>query len=137
MTALIERKHNRLSLVLAAAALGMLLPAAQASAQVASPVLASARTSGQVGEQTDGYLGFPSVPSAEVRRAADELNIKRRAFYAERAAAQHSTVEDYAFTMGCQLIAKTKPGEKYQAPDGSWRTRGAEAPLRNNLCPAA
>jgi len=43
----------------------------------------------------------------------------------------------YGFTMGCQLIAKVKPGERYQAPDGSWRTRGAEAPLRDNRCPAA
>lgn len=136
MTGLIERKHNWRSLVLAGAMLALALPAAQASAQAASPVLAAARASGEVGEKTDGYVGFPSAPSAEVRRAADELNIKRRAYYAERAAAQHSTVEDYGFTMGCQLIAKTKPGEKYQAPDGSWRTRGAEAPLRHNACPA-
>jgi uncharacterized protein YdbL (DUF1318 family) len=136
MTGLIERKHNWRSLVLAGAMLGFVLPAAQASAQAASPVLATARASGDVGEKTDGYLGFPGTPSAEVRRAADELNIKRRAYYAERAAAQSTTVEAYALTMGCQLIAKTKPGEKYQAPDGSWRTRGAEAPLRSNLCPA-
>ncbi|MBA4161274.1 MAG: DUF1318 domain-containing protein [Novosphingobium sp.] len=136
MTGLIERKHNWRSLVLAGAMLSLVLPAAQASAQVASPVLAAARASGEVGEKTDGYLGFPGTPSAEVRRAADELNIKRRAYYAERAAAQNTTVEAYALTMGCQLIAKTKPGEKYQAPDGSWRTRSAEPPLRSNLCPA-
>lgn len=137
MTGLIERKHNWRSLVLAGAMLAFVLPIAQASAQAANPVLTAARASGEVGEKTDGYVGFPSSPSAEVRRAVDELNIKRRAYYAERAAAQHSTVEEYGITMGCQLIAKTKPGEKYQAPDGSWRTRGAEPPLRSNLCPAA
>ena len=136
MTGLYDRKHNWRSLVLAGAVLALALPAAQASAQAASPVLAAARASGEVGERTDGYLGFPGAVSADVRRAADELNIKRRAYYAERAAAQHSTVEDYGLTMGFQLIAKTKPGEKYQAPDGSWRTRGAEPPLRSNLCPA-
>jgi uncharacterized protein YdbL (DUF1318 family) len=136
MTGLNQRKHNWRSLVLAGALLGLAMPAAQASAQVTNPVLAAARSAGEVGEKTDGYLGFPSAPNADVRRAADEVNIKRRAIYAERAAAQHSTVEDYAFTIACQLIAKTKPGEKYQAPDGSWRTRGAEAPLRDNRCPA-
>jgi uncharacterized protein YdbL (DUF1318 family) len=135
MTGLIERKHNWRSLVLAGVLLGLAVPVTQASAQAASPVLAAARASGEVGEKTDGYLGYPSAPSAEVRRAVDELNIKRRAYYAERAAAQRSTVEEYAVTMGCQLIAKVKPGEKYQAPDGSWRTRGTEAPLRSNLCP--
>lgn len=136
MTGLNLRKHNARSLVLAGVLMALTLPAAQASAQVANPVLAAARASGEVGEKTDGYLGFPTAPSAEVRRAADEVNIKRRAIYAERAAAQHSTVEEYAFTISCQLIAKTKVGEKYQAPDGSWRTRSAEPPLRNNLCPA-
>lgn len=136
MTGLYLRKHNARSLVLAGVLMGLALPSAQASAQVANPVLAAARASGEVGEKTDGYLGFPTAPSAEVRRAADEVNIKRRAIYAERAAAQHSTVEEYAFTISCQLIAKTKVGEKYQAPDGSWRTRSAEPPLRNNLCPA-
>lgn len=136
MTGLIERKHNWRSLVLAGVLLGLAVPVTQASAQAANPVLAAARASGEVGEKTDGYLGYPSAPSADVRRAGDELNIKRRAYYAERAVAQRSTVEEYAVTMGCQLIAKVKPGEKYQAPDGSWRTRGTEAPLRSNLCPA-
>lgn len=136
MTGLNQRKHNWRSLALAGVLMGLAVPATQASAQAASPVLAAARASGEVGEKTDGYLGFPSTPSAEVRRAVDELNIKRRAYYAERAAAQHSTVEEYGITMGCQLIAKVKPGEKYQAPDGSWRTRSAEPPLRSNLCPA-
>ena len=136
MTRLIERKHNWRSLAFAGVLLALAVPATQASAQAVSPVLAAARASGEVGEKTDGYLGFPGPASTEVRRAADELNIKRRAYYAERAAAQHSTVEEYGVTMGCQLIAKTKPGEKYQAPDGSWRTRGVEPPLRSNLCPA-
>jgi hypothetical protein len=44
-------------------------------------------------------------------------------------------VEEYAFTSGCLLIAQTRPGEKYQAPDGSWQTRGAGAPLRDSRCP--
>ena len=138
MSARNERSfHNRLKLGLGGAALALLIAVAPASAQTANPAYAAARAAGQVGEQTDGYLGFPTPPSADVRRVADEVNIKRRAIYAERAAANHSTVEDYAFTTGCQLIAKTKPGEKYQAPDGSWKTRGAEPPLRDNRCPAA
>ncbi len=120
-----------------AGALSALAIAAPAAAQSRDPAYAAARAAGQVGEKTDGYLGFPSAPSAEVRKLAEDINIKRRAVYADKAAAQNATVEDYAFTSGCIAIARTAPGEKYQAPDGSWQTRTAAAPLRDNRCPPA
>ena len=125
----------RLSLGLGAVMIGAMLVTGPVVAQSANPGLDAARTAGQVGEQTDGYLGFPTPPSDDVRRLADSVNIKRRKVYVERAQARSSTVEDYAFTTSCQLIAKTRPGEKYQAPDGSWRTRTAEPALRDNRCP--
>lgn len=99
------------------------------------PAYAAARSSGQVGEKTDGYLAAIGSASAEVRKMVDTINIRRRANYTERAAAQNATVEEYAFTQGCILIARTDPGEKYQAPDGSWQTRGAGAPQRDTRCP--
>lgn len=130
-----QRKHMPLALLAGAAVLGALTLSVPASAQQRDPAYAAARAAGQVGEKTDGYLGFPSAPSAEVRRMADDINIKRRAIYAQKAAEQRATVDDYAFTTGCLLIAQTKPGEKYQAPDGSWQTRTSAAPLRDNRCP--
>ncbi|MEQ1542246.1 MAG: YdbL family protein [Novosphingobium sp.] len=108
---------------------------APASAQQRDPAYAAARAAGQVGEKTDGYLGFPSAPSADVRHMADDINIKRKAVYAEKAQANSATVEEYAFTAGCLAISRTVPGERYQAPDGSWQTRTAAAPLRDNRCP--
>ncbi|GAA4776854.1 YdbL family protein [Novosphingobium ginsenosidimutans] len=117
------------------AALAALALVAPASAQQRDPAYAAARASGQVGEKVDGYLGFPSAPSAEVRRLADDINIKRKAVYAERAQANGATIEEYAFSAGCQAIARTVAGEKYQAPDGSWQTRTAAAPLRDPRCP--
>ena len=138
MTRFIERKNLNLLLAgFGAGALGVLTAATPLAAQTVNPAYVAARASGQVGEQVDGYLGFPSSPSADVRRTADDVNIKRRAIYAERAGVNHSTVEEYAFTTGCRLILKTKPGEKYQAPDATWHTRTAESPLRASNCPAA
>lgn len=99
------------------------------------PAYAAARASGQVGEKTDGYLGLVGSASGEVRGIVDKVNIMRRANYTERAAAQNATVEEYAFTQGCVLIQRTAPGEKYQAPNGSWQTRGAAAPERDPRCP--
>ncbi|HEX7751408.1 MAG TPA: YdbL family protein [Novosphingobium sp.] len=99
------------------------------------PAYAAARAAGQIGEKTDGYLGYVTSPSAPVRAVVEDLNIKRRALYSEKARAAGATVEEYAFTSGCRLIAQTAPGEKYQAPDGSWQTRGAGAPQRDSRCP--
>ena len=130
-----QRKKMPLALLAGAAVLGVLTLSVPANAQQRDPAYAAARAAGQVGEKTDGYLGFPTAPSAEVRRMADDINIKRRSIYAQKAAEQRATVDDYAFTTGCLLIAQTKPGEKYQAPDGTWQTRGAGAPQRDARCP--
>jgi uncharacterized protein YdbL (DUF1318 family) len=83
----------------------------------------------------DGFLGVVGSGSAATQALVKDLNIKRRANYAKRASSQGATLEEYAFTQGCVLISRTVPGEKYQAPDGSWQTRTASAPMRDSRCP--
>ena len=83
----------------------------------------------------DGYLGIVGAETAELRRIVNDINIKRRAVYAERAQANNATLEEYALTAGCQAILATSPGEKYQAPDGTWQTRTSAAPMRDSRCP--
>ena len=99
------------------------------------PAYAAARAAGQVGEKMDGYLGIVGAETAELRRIVNDINIKRRAVYAERAQANNATLEEYALTAGCQAILATSPGEKYQAPDGTWQTRTSAAPMRDSRCP--
>ncbi len=130
-------RHSPIALAAGALVLAALAISAPASAQQRDPAYAAARAAGQVGERTDGYLGFPVPPSADIRHMAEDINIKRRAIYADKAEAQKATIDEYAFTAGCLAIARTVPGEKYQAPDGSWRTRTGEAPLRDPNCPGA
>lgn len=120
-------------LLLGAALLG--LTAGAAIAEPRDPAYAAARAAGQVGEKMDGYLGVIGGGSPALRAMVDDLNIKRRAVYSQKAQAQRATVEEYAFTSGCLLINQTAPGEKYQAPDGSWQTRGGGAPQRDPRCP--
>lgn len=127
--------RSRLALAAGSVALALVTVAGPATAQQRDPAYAAARAAGQVGEKVNGYLGFPTPPSAEVRRIAEDINIKRRALYAEKAMAQSATIDDYAFTSGCRLILQTAPGEKYEAPDGTWQTRGAGAPARDPKCP--
>jgi uncharacterized protein YdbL (DUF1318 family) len=124
---------RRTALALGAAILSLAVLAGPAQAQ-RDPAYDAARAAGQVGEKTDGYLGVVGG-DAGVRKMVDDINIKRRALYAQRAQAAKATLEEYAFTAGCLAISRTAPGEKYQAPDGSWQTRGAGAPQRDARCP--
>ena len=122
--------------VLSAAALAVALGgiATPASAQ-RDPAYAAARAAGDVGEKMDGYLGIVGNETPELRRIVNDINIKRRAVYSQRAQATNATIEEYALTAGCQAILATAPGEKYQAPDGSWQTRTNAPPLRDSRCP--
>lgn len=97
------------------------------------PAYESAREAGLVGEQVDGYLGIVGTPTPDLRRLVNDINIKRKAAYTRRAA-NSASVEQFAFVSGCNLIARTAPGEKYQAPDGSWQTRGSGPPQRDPRC---
>ncbi|MEM7703491.1 MAG: YdbL family protein [Pseudomonadota bacterium] len=125
----------RKTVVMAAGALALgSVMAAPLSAQ-RDPAYAAARASGKVGEQPDGYLGVVGQATAELQRLVDDINIKRRAVYAKKAQENNATVEQFAFTAGCQAVMRTVPGEKYQAPDGSWKTRTDGAPVRDPRCP--
>lgn len=113
-----------------------------ASGLIASPALAdrdpayaAARAAGKIGERPNGKLGIVGEPTRELQRIVDEVNIQRGKVYADKARENNVTPEAYALTTGCQLIARTLPGEKYQAPDGKWKTRTAEAPERDSRCP--
>ena len=120
-------------LVAASLAIGGLVPSALAQRD---PAYSAARSSGNIGEKMDGYLGIVGAETADIRRLVNDINIKRRAVYAEKAQAANATLEEYALTAGCLAIARTEPGEKYQAPDGTWQTRTSAPPLRDSRCPA-
>jgi len=116
------------------AALTVGLVAAPAMAQ-RDPAYAAARAAGQVGEKMDGYLGIVGASTPELQDIVDDINIRRRAVYTQRAQAESATLEEYAFTAGCMAIARTTPGEMYQAPSGSWVQRGDGPAQRDPRCP--
>lgn len=117
------------TLFLAAAA----LTASAAALAQRDPAYAAARAAGEVGEQPDGYLGVVGAGSAALRSTVAAVNIQRKARYTE-AAQSGATVEQMAFTSGCNLIARTEPGERYRTPEGVWKTRTAAAPERDPRC---
>lgn len=120
-----------------------ILIALTAASMLATPAIAqrdpaydAARSAGQVGEKMDGYIGVVGGSTPALQRIVDDINIKRRAVYAEKARAANATLEEYALTAGCLAIARTAAGEKYQAPDGSWQTRTSAPPMRDSRCPS-
>jgi uncharacterized protein YdbL (DUF1318 family) len=132
MRAFVDKSPRKL--MLAAAAVLTLAVAGTAVAQ-RDPAYSAARAAGQVGEKMDGYLGYVTPPGGDIRALVEDLNIKRRALYSEKAQAAGATVEEYAFTTGCRLIAQTSPGEKYEGPSGGWLTRTSAPPQRDSRCP--
>lgn len=125
-------KMVKIKMVAAALALAGTSSTTAAWAQ-RDPAYAEARAQGLIGEQTDGYLGIVGTPTPELRAIINNINIQRKAAYT-RSAANGATVEQFAFTSGCNLILKTAPGEKYQGPDGRWQTRGDGPPERDPRC---
>ncbi len=121
-------------LTAAGAVMAFGLVAAPAMAQ-RDPAYAAARANGQIGEKMDGYIGIVGASTPELERVVNDINIRRRAVYAERAQAENATLEEYAFTSGCLAIARTTPGEMYQAPSGSWVQRDSGPAQRDPRCP--
>ena len=100
--------------------------AAPAIAQ--GPALAGALDAGSVGERADGYLGVAGAVGGDVRAQVDQINIKRRALYTEKAAARGVSVEEIAAATGCQTLRRVSPGRAYSLDGSTWRVRGAGDP---------
>ena len=124
-------KTKVMMMVAAAVALGGLSVVASAQRD---PAYAAARAGGEVGEQPDGYLGLVGAASGDLRALVNSINIQRKSAYTAKAQASGATVEQLAFTSGCNLIPGTNPGEKYKTPGGVWKTRTAAAPERDSRC---
>lgn len=101
------------------------LGAGAALAQSEDAVVNSAKASGVVGEQADGYLGFAKTPPADVKAAVDAINIKRRQIYTDIAARQNATVAEVAAARGCdQLATRVTAGQAYKA-GAAWQVKGS------------
>ena len=123
------------SIIAALGAAAVLASAAVPAQAQRDPAYAAARAAGEVGEKADGYLGIVGAATPALQRLVNDINIKRKAVYAQRAQAEGATVEQYAFAAGCLAVMRTEPGEKYQTPDGTWMTRTSAAPTRDPRCP--
>lgn len=114
------------------------LAATGAAAAIEDPVLNTAINEQKIGETADGYLAAVDGASvaSEARARMDQVNLRRRATYTERAGANGVSVEEYARSFGCTLLVKNTPtGAFYRDQGGSWR-RNTGAVTLPPYCPA-
>ncbi|MBB5717610.1 hypothetical protein FHR23_000517 [Stakelama sediminis] len=121
-------------MLMALGAVAMLGGVASAAYAQRDPAYSAAKAKGLVGEQPDGYLGIVGSATPELRKMVNNINIQRKAVYTQKAQATGSTVEQMAFTTGCNLIANLSAGEKYQTPSGQWKTMTSAPPERDARC---
>jgi uncharacterized protein len=107
------------TILLAAAALS----AAPAAAQ--SPLVAQAVQAGQIGERYDGYMGFVTNPSPQLRRQVDAINLKRRNLYIGLSTRRNVTPQLVGMATACRLFMQLPVGEAYMMSEGAWRRRAA------------
>eukprot|EP01037_Dinobryon_pediforme_P007818 gene7818-7884_t len=100
------------SLAALAPALLLLVAPQIAGAQARDPVYAAARAEGKVGEQVNGYLGFVVPAAPDLRKVIEDINIKRRAVYAEKAKTANATIEEYALTRPMAPGKPAGPGHR-------------------------
>ncbi|MFO1241765.1 MAG: YdbL family protein [Rickettsiales bacterium] len=84
--------------------------------------LATARMSGQLGEQTDGFVAVLKN-SPEVTQLAAEVNARRRAEYERISKENGQPVNVVGKLAAEQVIQKLPAGSMYQSPSGSWQKR--------------
>jgi hypothetical protein len=80
--------------------------------------LDSAKASGLVGEQENGYLGAV-VQNAEVLTLVNDINVKRRAAYQELANKNNITLEQVEILAAKKSYEKTQSGH-YLRSNGQW-----------------
>lgn len=103
---------------------------AAAPALAQSPLIEHAIAAGQVGERYDGYMAFVGIPSPELRRQVQAINIRRRNLYIELSTRRNVTAELVGMATACQLLSRLPAGEAYLLKDGIWRRKsGQPVPL--------
>ena len=84
--------------------------------------LSSARSNGDIGEGTDGYV-HAIHNSPEINAFVSDVNAKRKAEYA-RISAQNGQPTDVVAKLAVPAIVEKLPaGAKYQDASGNWKSR--------------
>lgn len=103
------------------AALSIIPAAATAQSAAAKAAVDAAKARGDIGEQSDGYLGLvKGSADAATTAAMQEINAGRMAAYREAAGKTQVTVDAAAGATATQLIGRVPAGQFYKDASGKW-----------------
>ncbi len=108
----------RAALVAAAALLAF-----PAFAQDAKSIVDDAKSRCVIGEVVNGYLDEVRGATATEKAAMEEINIKRRAVYANLAREQGVALDEVARVTGEKLVARVQEGECFKDDSGEWKSK--------------
>lgn len=112
-------------LTLGVAAVAIAAPAlAQTAADKAK--VDQAKAAGTVGEQSDGFLGYPTGSAdADTRAAVSAINAGRAQLYRDAAARNGVSPDAAGASAFAQEILpnKVQPGQYYRGTDGVWKRK--------------
>jgi uncharacterized protein YdbL (DUF1318 family) len=121
--------------IVAGAAFALIGAATLSVAQ--TTVIGTALNAGDIGESVDGYLAVRSSISEAVRKEVDQMNIRRRDLYTQKAQEKGATIQEVAKAFGCEKVEQNLAvGRWYAAPDKSWHQKAASDVIRfDGYCP--
>ena len=102
-------------------ALGLSLPVLALDLSGAMTALPAAKAAGQLGEQTDGYLGVVQA-GGQAGEIARLINQARRAEYQKLATQNGIQLSDVEALAGKKAVEKTPSGQFIRL-DGQWRRK--------------
>jgi len=104
---------------LAIVAVSLTMLAAGASSAWSADIR-TAKASGQIGEQRNGYLGIVSTASGEVQALVRDINQKRKALYKGIASKNGTSLQTIEKIAGKKAIKKTPKGQFIRSSSGRW-----------------
>jgi len=90
------------------------------TSQLMAADLTSAKNTGLIGEQANGYIGFVTSVPADVRSLVNNVNEKRKSRYKAIARSKQISLSDVEKIAGTKAIDKTKSGNYIKPEGGLW-----------------
>lgn len=90
------------------------------SSQLFASQLSDAKQAGLIGEQANGYIGFVTTVSGDIKSLVKSVNAKRKARYMKIAKDKKLPLSEITKIGGTQAIAKTKSGNYIMRAGAGW-----------------
>jgi len=90
------------------------------SSQLFASELSSVKDAGLIGEQANGYIGFVTAVSTDIKSLVKTVNEKRKARYIKIASDKKLPLSEVTKIGGSQAIAKTKKGNYIMRAGQGW-----------------